>query len=145
MIDYILFYVFARSQSPDRMEYKVLIKLINDGLEQQKRIQSANKKNRPESSSPEKLKMRNPDMQQKAKAEIEDEVDQYSEEDMGIEQDEAVEEEESQELKYLKDVNDLEQSKPQDRDRSQEFEESPRQKVPSPKSNNEQAQSAGEA
>lgn len=38
LIDYILFYVFARSQSPDRMEYKVLIKLINDGLEQQKRI-----------------------------------------------------------------------------------------------------------
>jgi hypothetical protein len=52
--------------------------------------------------------MRNPDMQQKAKAEIEDEADQYSEEDMGIAQDEAVDEEESQELQYLKDVNDLE-------------------------------------
>jgi hypothetical protein len=84
LIDYILFYVFARSQSPDRMEYKVLIKLINDGLEKQKRVQSANKKNRPESSSPEKLKLRNPDLQQKAKAEIEDEVDKYSEQDMGI-------------------------------------------------------------
>ena len=61
------------------MEYKVLIKLINDGLEKQKRVQSANKKNRPESSSPEKLKLRNPDLQHKAKAEIEDEVDNYSE------------------------------------------------------------------
>jgi len=47
-------------------------------------VQSAKKKNRPESSSPEKLKLRNPDLQQKAKAEIEDEVDNYSEQDMGI-------------------------------------------------------------
>lgn len=62
LLDYILYFVFIRSKSPDRMEYSVLIKLINDGLEQSKRAQSANKKNRPESSSPEKLKLRNPDM-----------------------------------------------------------------------------------
>ena len=60
LIDYVLYYVFARSKSPDRMEYQALIKLITDGLEQQKRIQSAQRKNRPESSSPEKLKLRNP-------------------------------------------------------------------------------------
>jgi hypothetical protein len=34
LLDYILYYVFIRSKSPDRMEYSVLIKLINDGLEQ---------------------------------------------------------------------------------------------------------------
>lgn len=70
LVDYALFYVFARSSSPDRMEYPVLIKLVADGLEQKQRVQSAQKKNRPESSSPEKLKQRNPDMQQKAAAEI---------------------------------------------------------------------------
>lgn len=97
LIDYILYYVFARSKSPDRMEYNVLIKLINDGLEHQKRVQSANKKNRPESSSPEKLKLRNPDL--KSKAEIEDDEDKYSEEE--IIQDEALDEEESHEMKQL--------------------------------------------
>lgn len=37
LLDYILYYIFVRSKSPDRMEYNVLIKLINDGLELQKR------------------------------------------------------------------------------------------------------------
>jgi hypothetical protein len=83
LLDYILYYVFIRSASPDRMEYSVLIKLINDGLEQSKRVQSANKKNRPESSSPEKLKLRNPDMQQKAKTlDFEEEEEKYSEEEI---------------------------------------------------------------
>jgi hypothetical protein len=62
LMDYILYFVFARSQSPDRMEYSVLIKLLTDTIEQKQRVQSANKKNRPESSSPEKLKLRNPDL-----------------------------------------------------------------------------------
>lgn len=105
LIDYILYYVFARSKSPDRMEYKVLIKLVNDGLEQQKRVQSANKKNRPESSSPEKLKLRNPDL--KNKAEIDDQEEKYSEEE--IIQDEALDEEESHDMKHLQDANELEQ------------------------------------
>lgn len=74
------------------MEYKVLIKLINDGLEQQKRVQSANKKNRPESSSPEKLKLRNPDKTKEIQAQ---EVENYSEEDMGIDQDEDIAEDNS--------------------------------------------------
>jgi hypothetical protein len=87
------------------MEYNVLIKLVNDGLEQQKRVQSANKKNRPESSSPEKLKLRNPDL--KNKAEIDDQEEKYSEEE--IIQDEALDEEESHEMKHLQDANELEQ------------------------------------
>jgi len=95
LVDYMLYYVFARSKSPDMMEYKVLIKLINEGLEQ-RRIQSAQKKNRPESSSPEKLKMRNPT---KPDDVPDEEEEHYSEEE--IVQDEAVEEEESHEHEYI--------------------------------------------
>lgn len=79
--------------------------------------------------------MRNPDLQQKAKAEIEDEVDKYSEEEMGIAQDEAIDEEESQELKFkeLKDVAALEEkslgqkdSQKSQKKSQEEFEETPR-------------------
>lgn len=67
------------------MEYNVLIKLIEDGLQQTKRTQSATRKSRPESSSPEKLKLRNPDL--KAKNEYGGlEGENYEDEDMGIAQ-----------------------------------------------------------
>ena len=60
VLDYMLYYVLMRSKGPDRMEYKNLISLLDSLIESQGRAQSASRKNRPESSSPEKLKMRNP-------------------------------------------------------------------------------------
>ena len=59
VLDYMLYYVFIRSQSADRMEYKTLIQMIDEHLQARERVQSAQRKNRPESSSPEKIKARN--------------------------------------------------------------------------------------
>lgn len=60
VLDYMLYYVMVRSQDADKMEYKTIIRLIDSLLAAQPRVQSASKKSRPESSSPEKLKLRNP-------------------------------------------------------------------------------------
>ena len=60
VLDYMLYYVLVRSQSADKMQYKVLIDLLDSLINTQPRVASANRKNRPESSSPEKLKLRNP-------------------------------------------------------------------------------------
>jgi len=54
-----LYYIFIRSQSADRMEYKTLITMLDEALAAKERAQSAQRKNRPESSSPEKIKARN--------------------------------------------------------------------------------------
>lgn len=62
VLDYMLYYVLVRSESAEKMEYKNLINLLDSLIESQGRAQSASRKNRPESSSPEKLKMRNPAM-----------------------------------------------------------------------------------
>ena len=64
VLDYMLYYVFARSQSADRMEYKTLIGMLDEQLQARERAQSAQRKTRPESSSPEKIKARNPGKQQ---------------------------------------------------------------------------------
>ena len=55
-----LYYVLVRSQSPERMKYNLLVDLLDNLIQSQSRAASAQRKNRPESSSPEKLKMRNP-------------------------------------------------------------------------------------
>ena len=60
VLDYMLYYVLMRSESSEKMQYKVLIDLLDTLINTKQRVASANRKNRPESSSPEKLKMRNP-------------------------------------------------------------------------------------
>ena len=59
VLDYMLYYVFVRSESADRMAYKTLIAMLDEHLQARERAQSAQRKNRPESSSPEKIKARN--------------------------------------------------------------------------------------
>ena len=60
VLDYMLYYVLVRSESADKMQYKVLVDLLDMLINSKTRVASAQRKNRPESSSPEKLKMRNP-------------------------------------------------------------------------------------
>ena len=60
VLDYMLYYVFVRSESHEKMQYNLLIELLDSLVQNQSRTQSAQRKNRPESSSPEKLKKRNP-------------------------------------------------------------------------------------
>lgn len=60
VLDYMLYYVLVRSESPELMQYNLLVKLLDTLIQTQSRAASAQRKNRPESSSPEKLKMRNP-------------------------------------------------------------------------------------
>lgn len=59
VLNYMLYYVLVRSNNTDNMEYKHLLSLLDSLLAAQSRVQSANRKNRPESTSPDKLKMRN--------------------------------------------------------------------------------------
>lgn len=60
VLDYMLYYVLVRSESPELMQYNLLVELLDNLIQTQSRAASAQRKNRPESSSPEKLKMRNP-------------------------------------------------------------------------------------
>ena len=60
VLDYMLYYVLVRSESPENMQYNLLVELLDNLIQTQSRAASAQRKNRPESSSPEKLKMRNP-------------------------------------------------------------------------------------
>ena len=60
VLDYMLYYVLVRSESPELMQYNLLVDLLDNLIQTQSRAASAQRKNRPESSSPEKLKMRNP-------------------------------------------------------------------------------------
>ena len=59
VLDYMLFYIFSRSESYESMRYRVLLDLLDSLLEQKARSTSATRRNRPESSSPDKLKIRN--------------------------------------------------------------------------------------
>jgi len=60
IIDYLLYYCYIRSQSDDKMEYKHIITLLTESAHLQERASGDKRKPRPESSSPEKLKKRNP-------------------------------------------------------------------------------------
>ena len=62
VLDYMLYFVLVRSESSELMQYNLLIELLDSLIQNQSRAASASRKNRPESSSPEKLKMRNPGM-----------------------------------------------------------------------------------
>lgn len=56
LMDWMLYYIYSRSDHVDKMEYKVLIQMLEESKKKE-RIQSA--KQRPESSSPEKIKAHN--------------------------------------------------------------------------------------
>lgn len=60
-MDWMLYYVYSRSEHVEKMEYKVLISMLEEAVKKE-RIQSA--KRRPESSNPEKLKQHNQNKQQ---------------------------------------------------------------------------------
>lgn len=57
LMDWMLYYIYARSEHVDRMEYKVLISMIEEA-QKKERLSSA-KQRRPESSNIEKIKDRN--------------------------------------------------------------------------------------
>jgi sRNA-binding regulator protein Hfq len=91
VLNYMLYFVMVRSQDFDNMEYKHLISLLDALLENQSRVQSTTRKNRPESSSPEKLKMRNhtkSNMSVPLNADGDDN-DNYSEEEIADDPDEG--------------------------------------------------------
>ena len=56
LLDWMLYYVYSRSEHVEKMEYKVLINMLEEATKKE-RIQSA--KRRPESSNVEKLKQYN--------------------------------------------------------------------------------------
>lgn len=56
LMDYLLYSVFIRSDSADKMEYKYIMSTLEESLNLKQRASSAKRTNRPESSSPEKLK-----------------------------------------------------------------------------------------
>ena len=79
-MDYMLFYVYVRSKDEWNMQYNHIIKLLDEGPSKA-RIQSA-KKQRPESSSPDKIKQRN----QSAKLNLVKNVEADSEENYSDEE-----------------------------------------------------------
>ena len=97
VLDYMLYYVLVRSESAEKMQYKVLVDLLDTLINSKTRVASAQRKNRPESSSPEKLKMRNPqkaggsgkaDNKDKQAADDDDD-DNYSDEEIANDPDEG--------------------------------------------------------
>lgn len=52
LLDWMLYYVYSRSEHFDKMEYKVLITMLEEVIKRER----ANPKARPESSSPDKVK-----------------------------------------------------------------------------------------
>ena len=76
------------------MEYRHLIELINSLKESQSRKQSTTRKNRPESSSPDKLKLRNQNRSnlsnQQIEAKKDEEEDDYSEEEIADDPDQEI-------------------------------------------------------
>jgi hypothetical protein len=105
LMDWMLYYVYSRSEHVEKMEYKVLINMLDEAIKKD-RVQSA--KRRPESSNPEKLKQHN-----RMPAKKEEEDDNYSS-DPQIQEDSAGEN--SPVIKTDKQSN---------------FDESPRQKADS--------------
>lgn len=87
VLNYMCYFVFLRSEDFDNMQYKNLIDLIDSLVEtSQSRKQSTTRKNRPESSSPDKLKLRNqtksnPSTTQ-GDAKEKDDDEEYSEEEI---------------------------------------------------------------
>lgn len=78
-MDYMLYYVMIRSEAHDSMQYKHLIDLLDqvgEEIEQKRRVQSADRKNRPESASPETMKKRNLSQKSGGPSQIEDEEQQ---------------------------------------------------------------------
>ena len=59
VLDFMIYYVFKRSESAERMKYRTLTSILDERLQAKERAQSAQRKSRPESSSPEKIKARN--------------------------------------------------------------------------------------
>jgi hypothetical protein len=55
LVDWMLFYVYSRSDHVDRMEYKVLVQMLDEVTRLSERLPSAKPK-RPESSNPDKIK-----------------------------------------------------------------------------------------
>lgn len=55
LMDWMLYYIYARSEHVDRMEYKVIITMLEDAMKKE----HAQNKKRPESSSPDKIKQHN--------------------------------------------------------------------------------------
>ncbi len=70
LMDWMLYYVYSRSEHVEKMEYKVLISMLDEAVKKE-RVQSA--KRRPESSNPEKIKQHN-----RIPAKKEEEEDNYS-------------------------------------------------------------------
>ena len=112
VLDYMLYYVLVRSESAELMQYNLLIELLDSLIQTQSRAASAQRKNRPESSSPEKLKLRNPQPAKKASDEIkvikaqdeDSEDDDYSDEEIANDPDEG--EDGTNKLMNVKDLVD---------------------------------------
>ena len=109
LMDWMLYYIYARSEHVDRMEYKVLISMIEEA-QKKERLSSA-KQRRPESSNLEKIKERNnlapPALvKQDPIKPVSDEDEKYSSDD--------------------NDLNDVRNLLPQ---KESEYEESPRPKA----------------
>ena len=94
ILNYMLYYVLIRSKDHEQMEYKNLITLLDSLIQSQSRSQSASRKNRPESSSPDKLKMRNPTkVVNDDKEGVKSSDDNYSDEEIANDPDENEESE----------------------------------------------------
>lgn len=75
VLNYMLYYVLIRSVDHENMQYQYLISLLDSLIQTQSRSQSASRKNRPESSSPDKLKLRNKAKSNLSQADKDDEED----------------------------------------------------------------------
>jgi len=103
LVDWMLFYVYSRSDNVDRMEYKVLVQMLDEVNKKSERLSSAKPK-RPESSSPEKIKQHNPPKQE------------------SVQEDERYSSDEDNDM-MVNDIKDLLPHKQSD------YEDSPRQKI----------------
>ena len=74
LMDWMLYYVYSRSEHVDRMEYKVLITMLDEAIKHG--AQQAKK--RPESSSPDKIKQHNPPKMVNQNEKIVSDEDNYS-------------------------------------------------------------------
>lgn len=74
LMDWMLYYVYSRSEHVDRMEYKVLITMLDEAIKHG--AQQAKK--RPESSGPDKIKQHNPPKMVNQNEKIVSDEDNYS-------------------------------------------------------------------
>ena len=87
-IDYMLYYVLMRSETPQRMQYKHLIELLDSLMVSKSQQAPQTFKNRPESSSIHKLKMRNQSKPDQEEEGVKDDEDNYSDEEIANDPDE---------------------------------------------------------